>query len=142
MLDNITPKITLLPETILKILKIYYKETEDFTGEIKLNKNVIKKTHYSEDYEAANIYFTMLGTMEYLGEEIPYSREISWWEAEEIIKESLKENNMEVKNLTLNTEIKDGLDGPEMSRDDEKRVEFDGVDCYVELIEKKKRKVK
>lgn len=137
---NITPKITLQPETILKILKIYYKETEDFTGEIKLNKNVIKKTRYSEDYDVANIYFTMQGTMKYLGEEIPYSREISWWEAEGIIKEFFKENNMEVKNLTLNTEIKNEWDGTEMSGHNEKRVEFDGVDCYVELIEKKKRK--
>lgn len=137
---NIQPKITLTPETILKILKIYYRETEDFIGEIVLNKNVVTKTHYSEDYDVANIYFTMQGTMEYLGEKIPYSREIAWWEAEEIIKESLKENNMNVKDLTLNTEIKDEWDGTEMSGHAEKRVEFDGVDCYVELIEKKKRK--
>lgn len=137
---NITPKITLLPETILKILKIHYKETEDFTGDIELNKSIIQETHYGEFYDKAYIYFTMRGTMQYLGETIPYSREISWWEAEEIIEVFLKENNLEVKNLILNTKIKNECEITEMCGHDEKAVEFNGVDCRVEVIEKKKKK--
>ncbi len=130
-------QITLTAETILKILKIHYKKNEDFTGDIKINKSIGEESHYGEVYDVANISFTMNGVMEYIGEEVPYSRNVSKEEANEIIRELLEANGFKIQNLTYDTEIESKSFPAEIYDNTEKTIKFAGIKCEVKKIDKK-----
>lgn len=136
MNKNIT--IRLKEDTILKILKIYYKKNEDFTGKLEIRKRIQVKTRYNENYDAVEISFLMMGTMEFLGEEIPNEREVPWKEAMEIVKGFLEENNLKVQEIESDSKI----EYENSNSGEEKEVIFNGIKCQVNKFEKHMKKVK
>ncbi len=131
-------EMTLTAETIVKILRLYYKEVEDFTGTIEIKTSVETETHYNEYYDVAKVVFIQNGTMEYLNEQIPYRKEVTKKEVEDIIGNFFSTNNMELQELIYDTKL--GNEESSGNASLKKSVEFNGINCRVKKIKKEKTK--
>ena len=120
-------EINLTVETLIKILKLYYKKSEDFTGEIEPRTKIVVESHYSDYYDVAKVFFVLKGTLEYLGEQLPYSKEVSGEEAKEAIEDFFASNDLELQDLTYDTKIID----EEHKDNTKKSAEINGVKCIV-----------
>lgn len=116
-------------ESLKQILKLYYKETENINGEIRISCKKEPVGFY--EIESAVVSIKLVGSKTILGNQIPMERNITEDDVKNALSYVLEQEALDVENIEYNSGLNRTCEGYGMYERTVVKPYFKGIDVTV-----------